>query len=77
MENTLIGVVGFEDVKSAHHFIESNTLLQAGAAGFTAPPRAPTADKDALSWSSPVSRNEAVSSILIRTSNFSFEKIIF
>ena len=50
-ENTFDDV-GFERLKSAHNFIESNTPLQAGASGFTMPSRAPTTDAGPLFWSS-------------------------
>ena len=52
MGNTLVSIVGFEDIKSAHHFVESNEVLQAGASGFTATSRALTVDNGLLLSSS-------------------------
>ena len=77
IKNTFIGAVGFEDLKLSHHFLESNEGLQAGASGFTATSRALTLDNGVLLSSSWASRDDVVSSIFIRTSSFSLEKIIF
>ena len=48
IENTLIGAVGFEGLKSAHHLLVSNRVLQARAVGFTPPSRTSATDEDPL-----------------------------
>ena len=51
IEKTFVLEVGFEDLKSSHHFIESNIVVQAGASGFTMPSRVFTGDDEPSFWS--------------------------